>query len=153
MSTALESLMRDPPPSDAGRRQGGGIASFVLIGGGAAVGFVVLSSVLIGMLSDTEAWIVSAICYASFILPVYLLHRRFTFASEAAHWQALPRYVVVQVMALLLASIFGFVFHGTLALPSLPAAVLVTALTSGVNFLVLKSWAFAFERPYEAATA
>ena len=153
MSAALVSLMRDPPPLVPTERQGGGIVSFVLIGGGAALGFVLLSSLMVILLPATEAWVVSAACYAGFIVPVYLLHRRFTFASDASHWQALPRYFAVQLMALLLATLFGYVFHGTLALPSLPAAVLVTVLTSGVNFVVLKSWAFAFERRLVVATA
>lgn len=152
MSAAPESLVRDPLPSEPVGRRGGEIVSFILIGGGAAIAFILLSSLMIGLLPTIEAWMVSAACYAGTIVPVYLLHRRYTFASDASHWQALPRYFVVQMMALSLATLFGFVFHGTLALPSLPAAVLVTLLTSGINFVVLRSWAFAFERPVEIAT-
>jgi putative flippase GtrA len=146
MNAALESLMREPPTRRTVERSGGGIVSFLLIGAGAAASFVVLSSLLIALLPTLEAWAVSTACYAAFIVPVYLLHRRFTFASAAAHRQALPRYVMVQAMALVLASLFGLVFHGTLHLPSLPAAILVIMLTSGVNYMVLKGWAFAFER-------
>jgi putative flippase GtrA len=153
MNVALESLMRDPPTSPPDERAGGGLISFILIGGGAAASFVLLSSVLVMLLPMVEAWIVSAACYAGYIVPVYLLHRRFTFASDARHRQALPRYVVVQFMALLLATLFGYVFHGTMGLPSLPAAVLVIALTSGVNYLVLKGWAFAFVGRLESAAA
>lgn len=149
MNVALESLMSEPPP---GVRSGGGLLSFILIGGGAAASFVVLSSFLIMLLPMVEAWIVSAICYGAYIVPVYLLHRRFTFASDADHWRALPRYVAVQCMALLLATLFGYVFHGTMGLPSLPAAILVIALTSGMNYLVLKGWAFAFVARFESAT-
>lgn len=153
MSVALESLMREPPQMRATERSGGGLVSFLLIGGGAAGSFVILSSLMVALLPMVEGWIVSAACYAVFILPVYLLHRRFTFASDAAHWQALPRYVAVQMMALALAALFSFVFHGTLALPSLPAAMLVIALTSGVNYLVLKGWAFAFASRLETVPA
>lgn len=150
MSAALQSLMRQPA---APRAAGGGILSFLFIGGGAALGFVVVSSTSIGLLPMVEPWLVSAACYGAFILPVYLLHRRYSFRSEAAHRRALPRYLLVQAMALLLASLFGYVFHGMLALPSLPAALLVIALTSGVNYLVLRGWAFAFKRPQELAAA
>lgn len=153
MNIALESLMREPPSIPARERGEGGIISFLLIGAGAALSYVVLSSVLVAVLPFAEGWVVSAACYGAFILPVYLLHRRFTFGSEAAHRQALPRYILVQGMALVLASLFSFVFHGSLALPSLPAAMLVIALTSGLNYLVLKGWAFAFERRIEAVTA
>lgn len=153
MSFALESLMRAPPSTPWVERRGGGMISFLLIGGGAAASFVVLSSVLVGLLPMFDAWMVSAACYAAYIVPVYLLHRRFTFASDVAHRHALPRYMVVQAMALALATLFGFVFYGVMALPSLPAAMLVIGLTSGVNYLVLKSWAFAFERRLETAAA
>ncbi|SMQ72128.1 GtrA-like protein [Devosia lucknowensis] len=153
MSAALQSLMREPVQTFGDAPRAGGILSFLLIGGGAALGFVALSSVLVPLLPTVEEWLVSAACYAAFIVPVYLLHRRFTFASDANHWQALPRYVGVQMMALLLAAAFGLVFHGTLALPSLPAAVLVIVLTSGVNYVVLKGWAFAASRRFETVAA
>jgi putative flippase GtrA len=155
MNAALESLMRESPTVRPPDQRGGGVISFLLIGGGAALSYVLFSSLLVGLLPMVAAWQTSALCYAAFVVPVYLLHRRFTFASDAAHRQALPRYIVVQVLALMLASLFSFVFHGTLGLPSLPAALLVIALTSGVNYLILRGWAFAFARPrlLETATA
>lgn len=152
MNAALESLTREQPTTLPLRR-GGGLLSFVLIGGGAAASFVALSSVAVARLPMVDAWIISATCYAAYIVPVYLLHRRFTFASDAAHRQALPRYVTVQIMALLLATVFGYVFHGRLGLPSVTAAVLVIALTSGVNYVVLKGWAFAHARRRESLAA
>lgn len=153
MSLALQSLMRDAPIPQSAEPRGGGVWSFMLIGGGAAASFIMLSSVLVGLLPMVDGWVVNAACYAAFIVPVYLLHRRFTFASDAEHWQALPRYFAVQMLALLLATLFGFILYGTMSLPSLPAAVLVIVLTSGVNYLVLKGWAFAFERRLEPAVA
>lgn len=154
MSLALESLMRrseavSPAPSGPS-----GIFSFLAIGGGAAAGFVLVSSVAVAQFSHVESWVVSALCYAAFVVPVYLLHRRFTFRSQALHREALPRYVAVQALGLMLATLFGFLFHGTMALPSVASAMLVIALTSGVNYLVLKGWAFAFpERQPEVVLA
>jgi putative flippase GtrA len=154
MSVALESLMREPPAlQPSNQAGGGGVVSFLLIGGGAAASFVVLSSLLVALLPMVEAWIISAACYGTYIVPVYLLHRRFTFVSDVGHRQALPRYAAVQGMALLLATLFGYVFHRTMGLPSLPAAMLVVALTSGVNYLVLKGWAFAVAPRFERAPA
>jgi len=126
---------------------------FLLIGACAAVSFVVVSTTLILTLPMVESWLVSTFCYAGFIIPVYLLHRRFTFGSEVAHGQALPRYVAVQMMALVLASVFSFLLHGAFALPSLMAAILVIALTSGLNYLVLRRWAFHLERRLKAEPA
>ncbi|WP_338720554.1 GtrA family protein [Devosia sp. XK-2] len=153
MSLALESLMRVYPDRPDGRVAGGGIVPFVLIGGSGALGFILSSSALIAALPMVEAWVISVLCYAAFIVPIYLLHRRFTFGATAAHGQALPRYVAVQMLALALAAVFSFLFHGTLGLPSLPAAILVNLLTAGVNYMVLKSWAFAASRRLAAAAA
>ena len=153
MSIALESLMRAQPDEARMRSNGGGVLMFIAIGALAALGFVVLSTALIWALPMVDSWLISTLCYAAFIVPVYLLHRRFTFASNVDHLQALPRYAVVQVMALALATAFSFLLHGTLSLPSLAAAILVITLTSGVNYLVLRSWAFGRSARLESVPA
>ncbi len=153
MNVALESLMPAHTEQGATRPAGNGVLMFFVIGACAAAAFVVVSTTLIWVLPMFESWLVSACCYAAFIVPVYLLHRRFTFGSDASHGQALPRYVAVQMMALALASMFSFLLHGAFALPSLMAAILVIALTSGLNYLVLRAWAFKRERRLEAKPA
>lgn len=141
MSASLESLMRDVPRASA--PQWGGLLLFIAIGGAGAAAFVVLSTLIIWLDTGIADWIVNTICYGVLIVPVYLLHRLYSFQSEASHWQALPRYLAVQGMALLLAALFSFVIHGITALPSVVVSILVIALTSGVNFMVLRGWAFA----------
>ncbi|KRA50523.1 GtrA family protein [Devosia sp. Root635] len=143
MSAALQSLMRDIPASQPGAPLFGGLIAFVAIGGAGAAAFVVLSSSMIWLDTGLADWLVNTASYASLILPVYLLHRRYSFQSDAPHGQALPRYMAVQGMALLLAALFSFVVHGVFSMPTVPASMLVIALTSGVNFMVLRSWAFA----------
>lgn len=153
MSASLESLMPEIPPGEQGPSQLHRLVMFLVIGGGAAAGFVLLSSIAIALLPMVDNWLVSALCYAGFIPPVYLLHRRFTFASDVDHLRALPRYAAVQMMALALATLFSFLLHGALSLPSLSAAILVTTLTSGVNYLVLRNWAFGFNARVETVPA
>lgn len=116
---------------------------FILVGAAGALGFVLLSTMLIGLRTGAPDWIVSAASYSAMIFPVYLAHRQLSFRTTAPHRSALPRYAAVQLAAVGLAALFSYVFHGVLAVPALPAAVLVVALTSGVNFLVLRAWAFA----------
>lgn len=137
MRAAQESQTPDAPPL-------GGLPAFLAIGAGGAAAFVLLSTLAI-VYFDTglSDWMVNMLCYMALIGPVYLLHRRFSFSSDAPHRQALPRYMAVQGMALLLAALFSFVAHDIFALPALPASILVIGITSGVNFLVLRSWAFA----------
>jgi putative flippase GtrA len=152
MSAALVSLTRDvPPPSRPLGAMLGEMMMFVCIGGAGALSFVVLSSVVIWMNTGLEAWVTNTACYAALILPVYGLQRRFSFRSSAGHRQALPRYMAVQGSALLLAALFSSLIHGVLAVPTVFASLLVIALTSGVNFVVLRNWAFASsERMVEA---
>jgi putative flippase GtrA len=144
MSAALQSLMREAPRSaQPSLPLWGGILNFVGIGASGALTFVLLSTAIIGLNTGVPAWIVNVVCYAALIGPIYLLQRRFSFQSDAPHIQALPRYVAVQCMALALAAVFSYVVHGTMNLPTVVASLLVIGLTSGVNFVVLRSWAFA----------
>ncbi len=142
MSLPLESLARAASP--AGRdRTTRELQSFLLIGGGAALAYVAVSSLLVGLHLGLADWLVSALCYAAFIVPVYLAHRRLSFHADTPHSVALPRYVAVQAGAIGLATLFSYVAYRMLGVPSPAAGLIVIALTSGVNFLALKLWAFA----------
>ena len=143
MSAALQSLMRDVPPARDSVPLLSGLLAFIAVGAAGAGAFVVLSTAMIWLDTGFADWVVNTVCYASLIVPVYLLHRRYSFDSDAPHIQALPRYMAVQGMALVLAALFSYLVHGVLAVPTMAASLLVIALTSGVNFMVLRSWAFA----------
>jgi putative flippase GtrA len=153
MSAALNSLMQIGRKPREVHEAESDLLSFIAIGGGAALAYVLVSALAVSALPFVESWKVSAACYAAFIVPVYLLHRRHSFRSEAQHRVALPRYLAVQMLAILLASVFAYVFHGRMELPSIPAAILVTGLTSGINFLILRGWAFALARKPAVALA
>ncbi len=142
MSVSLESLMREPPAERGLSPVLAGLLSFVIIGGTAAVAFVGVSSAAIATVREVPSWLVSASCYAGFIVPVYLLHRRFSFRSEAAHGRALPRYILVQLSGLVLAAAFSWLCYGLIGLPTPVAAMLVIGLTSALNFVILRLWAF-----------
>ncbi len=143
MSALLETLVRDTAIDTDRVPVGRQLISFVIVGGSGAACFIGLSSLAIGLHTGIANWIVSALCYAVLIGPVYLMHRRFSFGSEAPHGHALPRYVAVQLSALALASLFSFILYGFFGLPTVLASLLVTGLTSGVNFMILRLWAFA----------
>ena len=143
MSLSVESLMRDSVIETAKPSLASALCSFLFVGGMAALCFVGLSMLLIDLGTGLPDWIVSAGCYGLFIVPVYLAHRHYSFRSDTPHGVALPRYVAVQLSALLLASAFSYLCYGVLGMATGPAAMLVIALTSGVNFMALKLWAFA----------
>lgn len=143
MSAAPDTLAGDPG-ADARPRSGAlELLSFVLVGGAAAAGYAAFSVLMIGLRTGIPDWVMSAGCYALFIGPVYLAHRRFSFKSDAPHAIALPRYVAVQMSALVLAALFSYVCYSIFDLATPLAAMLVVGLTAGVNFFVLKLWAFA----------
>jgi putative flippase GtrA len=143
MSASLQSLMREGTPAGVGAPMLAQLFAFVVIGGAAALSFVGVSSAAVAMFRSISPWLVSSLCYAAFIVPVYLMHRRYSFQSAAAHGRALPRYVLVQLCGLGLATAFSYVAYGVIGLPTLVAAVVVIVFTSGINFLVLRRWAFA----------
>ncbi len=143
MSAALESLMPDVRTRGDDRSLLGALVLFVCIGSGGAMGFLGLSNLVLALPTGLADWVASALCYGAFIGPVYLLQRRFSFQSDAPHRHALPRYVAVQGAALALATLFSYVAYEVLMVPTLTASMLVIALTSGVNFVVLRAWAFA----------
>ncbi len=142
MSNSLESLMRGAPIEAPRPTVVTELVSFGAVGGIAALGFIGLSMLMVGLKIGPD-WLVSAGCYALFIVPVYLAHRRVSFRSSAPHSVALPRYIAVQVSALVLASLFSYVCYSVLGLQTALAAFIVIVLTSGINFAVLKLWAFA----------
>lgn len=144
MSASLQSLMRDQTsPANTASPVLIQLFAFAIIGGAAALSFVGVSSAAIALFRSVPAWLVSSLCYAAFIVPVYLMHRRFSFQSDAAHSRALPRYVLVQLCGLGLATLFSYVAYGVVGLPTLVAAFVVIVLTSAINFLILRRWAFA----------
>jgi len=107
------------------------------------VAFVALSTLMIGVHTGVPDWIMSALCWVALIGPVYLGHRLYSFRSGAPHRQALPRYIAVQICGIALAALFSYLSYRILGMSTVAAAVLVTALTSGVNFVILRAWAFA----------
>lgn len=144
----LDQTLSTSAPVDAGSapaRRGAGrdFIGFLLVGGTGAAAFVILSWTLIGLETGLPEWIVSALCWVALILPVYLGHRMWSFQTGAPHRQALPRYVAVQVVGVILVSIFSYLCYRILGLSTVVAAPLVTALTTGVNFVILRAWAFA----------
>ncbi len=118
------------------------IMKFGAIGGGAAFFYVLLSNWALGHFNNIAKPIISALCYALFILPVYLLQHRFTFNNEAKHISAFPKYIMVQMLSLAFSYIFGEFALNYLQLPNFIGSVVVIVLTSMGSFIALKIWAF-----------
>ena len=142
MSMSLESLVREEVFEPADKEAGTQLFSFLLIGTVAVFGFVLLSSIAMALPLTQPQWLVSAVCYLLIVVSAYLAHRRFSFGSSAPHGHALPVYLGVQLASIGLAALFSWVAYGVVGLPTIVASGAIIALTSGMNFLVLRIWAF-----------
>lgn len=118
------------------------IIKFGAIGGGSALCYVFLSNWALGNFSNLPKPVISALCYSVFIFPVYLLQHRFTFNNEAEHKNALPKYLMVQMLSLAFSFLFGAFALNFLKLPNFIGSVVVIVLTSLGSFVALKLWAF-----------
>jgi putative flippase GtrA len=72
----------------------------------------------------------------------YALNRRFAFASDRPHREAMWRFGVVSVVGFILTGLIMAVLTGPLAAPYLPAQVLTTGIVLFWNFLANRYWTF-----------
>jgi putative flippase GtrA len=75
----------------------------------------------------------------------YLLNRRFTWASDAAHGVAVRRFIIVVATGLVLNTLGMKLLHGYLHLHYLLAQVLTTMITLLWNFAWHRHWTFAVQ--------
>lgn len=146
MSAWLQSRIGEAGEAASRRRVATELAMFLLVGGGAALALAAVTTAMISLRTGVADWVMGALCYAAFIGPVYLLHRRLSFRSDATHRRAFPRYLAVQLSAIGLVSLFSFVCYDVLGVETAIGSVIVLGLTAGVNFAVLRLWAFAARR-------
>jgi len=141
MSVLLESLVRDKSVSDD-ISIGVMLGSFLAVGLGAALAFTAFSSFIVSLHTGLPDWVANAMAYTIFMSAAYLLHRRFSFRSQTPHREAFPRYALTQATGLALAAGFSFVAYSMLGMRAMFAAAIVFTLTSVLNFVVLRLWAF-----------
>jgi putative flippase GtrA len=78
----------------------------------------------------------------------YALNRRYTFASERPHAQALPRFLVTALCGLGLTAVGMYTLASLMRLDYLVAQVIVTAVVTAWNFALNRWWTF---RPADAS--
>ena len=143
VTPTVENMMVQTP---AQRGAMGDLIAFALVGVSGMVAYVALSTGLMALEPPWPRWVSGTLCYLALIVPVYLTHRRFSFRSDVRHRVALPRYAAVQAMAVVLTAALSWLAFSVLGIPSFYGSVLVIGLTSAINFVVLRLWAFASGR-------
>lgn len=120
----------------------GSILRFLIVGGSGAVAFVILTNIGLNLFPKLPKTLVSVCSYALLILPVYTLHRSFSFESNLPHKIALPKYVITQIISLCFNFSFSYLLFNVLHFPNFWGSVGITILTSVGSFIALKLWAF-----------
>jgi putative flippase GtrA len=88
---------------------GAGLTRFLLVGGGAALAYALVTAALVARLPLPPA-LVSALVWIAFIPPVFWCHRRFTFRARSARRGALGLYALTQGVSLCIVSVAGALF-------------------------------------------
>ncbi|MBU1174291.1 MAG: hypothetical protein KKH72_02730 [Alphaproteobacteria bacterium] len=139
-------IFTETPGTIAARRQAhaltGALVRFVVIGVGALLAYAGLEQSFVPAFPEIAAWQMRFLLAASLLVPVYQVHLRFCFSAEMPHLRTLSRYAAVQMAVVALAALFSQLAHGVVGLPHLTTVMLVFVATAGVNFSVLKVWAF-----------
>lgn len=119
------------------------LISFIGVGAAGTLAYVVVST----MLAETTHWphwAISLVTYALLIPIVYRTQHGFAFRAQTPHRTAFPRYVSVQAVGLILATLLPIVMSWLwTGLPSLMVFLTVASIIAVVNFLLLSLWAFA----------
>jgi putative flippase GtrA len=122
------------------RALGAQLTKFFLAGGaGTAAQYVVLIAlVALFQMAPGRASVAGAVVGA---IVVYLLNRRFTFASQRGHRETLPRFAMMAIAGALLNGLLVGALSGA-GLYFLLAQMVATVVVLVFNFIVSKLWIF-----------
>lgn len=118
---------------------------FLLVGGSSAAAYTALG-VLFTAGFGMRPSLALALTLAIVMPPTYLLQRALTFRSRRAHGSAFPRYVATQAISNGVAIVGAELFADAIRARPWLAFAAITVLVVVLNYTLLKSWAFAYER-------
>jgi putative flippase GtrA len=73
----------------------------------------------------------------------YYLNRKYTFRSNAAHKNAVPRFFTVAALAIISNALLMFLFVRLLHIPYIPAQIITTGAIIPITFGLNRIWSFA----------
>ena len=111
--------------------------------GGVATALHYLVLVVLVELADVGAGLAAAIGATCGALAGYAGNRRFTFASDAAHRRALPRFLLVAALAAITSAALVFAGTAWLGLHYVVPQVAATVLVLFAGFTANRRWTFA----------
>jgi putative flippase GtrA len=117
------------------------IVRFVVVGGGAAGSYFVLSYLFVR--AGLPPFVGSAIGYIIAFFCAYLAQRSWTFGGTHAHGDAFPRYLAAQLACAVLAGAVAHIAVFELGAPPSVMAALSTAVSSVASYVLSSRWVFA----------
>lgn len=118
---------------------------FLLVGGAAALLYLVFATFLAECL-HVEEWLASAIAWTLCVIPAYQGQKQLTFKSKADHQTAFPRYVISQIIAIVLSSIMSFMLDNLTDLNALIIFIIVVSVITTLSYLFQRLWVFNHEK-------
>lgn len=108
------------------------------VGGVSAAVYIIAATLLTQ--AGMAPWLAGCASYAVITPLAYLGQHRLTFASEAKHSTALPRYLVLQSIGFTLSWLLPLLFAGVVSAPIVFGSVALSV--AALNFILMKVWAF-----------
>lgn len=106
---------------------------FLLVGGSAALLYLIISTCLV-IIFDIKEWLASSISWTICIIPAYLGQKILTFKSEISHQFAFPRYLLLQIIGILLSSILSFLLSSFTQLNTLAIFSIVISTVTIISY-------------------
>ena len=114
---------------------------FILVGGSAALLYLVLATLLFKFLKTPE-WLASAIAWTLCIIPAYYGQKILTFASKSNHIIAFPRYLISQIIAIILSTILSFFLSHFTKIHHIAIFIIVILVVIIASYLFQLFWVF-----------
>lgn len=112
---------------------------FILVGGAFAGLYVAFATILTGWFGFTH-WVASSFAYLVAIPLAYIAQKRFAFQSRARDSRAFPRYLVLQLISLCMASGSAYVIAMEANWPTGLVYTASVGVAVVANFLIIKFW-------------
>lgn len=114
---------------------------FVIVGGGAALSFLLMCWAFVA--AGISAFPAAVLAYAIAFAGAYLLQRNWTFRVQHNHGRSLPRYLAVQAICACLAGAGAHISAQWLGSTPAVTAMVATVLSGGASYILSSRWAFA----------
>lgn len=114
---------------------------FILVGGSAALLYLILATLLFEFLNLPE-WLASAIAWTLCIIPAYYGQKTLTFNSQSDHRTSFPRYLISQIIAIILSAILSFILSHLTTTHHIVIFITVVLLVTSTSYIFQHFWVF-----------